>query len=136
MVKVLDASAILLFFEKKPGYEQVRQLFLDAAANKCTLLITSVNWGEVRYILINKHGKSDPLKAKEALRSLPVRLVDVDQEIASIAGDLKVEYKMGYCDAMAAALAKLHKAECITTDSDFNSLKNEIKINLINKGIA
>ena len=57
MVKVLDASAIVLFFEKKPGYEHVRQLFLDASAQKCALLITSVNWGEVRYILIRKYGK-------------------------------------------------------------------------------
>jgi len=132
MVKVLDASAIVLFFEKKPGYEQVRQLFLDASADKCILLITSVNWGEVRYVLIHQFAKTDPAKAKEALRSLPVRIVNVDQEIVSMAGDLKIEYKIGYCDAIAAALAKLYKAECITTDRDFNVLKKEIKINLIN----
>jgi predicted nucleic acid-binding protein len=133
MVKVLDASAIVLFFEKKPGYERVQQLFLDASADKCALLMTSVNWGEVRYILIHHYAKIDPQKAREALRSLPVRIVDVDQEIVSIAGDLKIEYKIGYCDAIAAALAKLYKAECVTTDSDFNLLKNEIKINLILK---
>ncbi len=132
MVKVLDASAIVLFFEKTPGYEQVRQLFLDASADKCTLLITSVNWGEVRYILIHHYGKTDPQKIGTALRSLPVRIVNVDEEIVSIAGDLKIEYKIGYCDAIAAALAKLHKAECVTTDRDFSVLKNEIKINLIN----
>jgi predicted nucleic acid-binding protein len=131
MAKVLDASAIILFFEKKPGYEHVRQLFLDASLHKYALLITSVNWGEVRYILIHKYGKTDPQKAMEALGSLPVRLVDVNQELVSIAGDLKIKYKIGYCDAIAAALAKLHKAECITADNDFNILKNEIKISFI-----
>jgi predicted nucleic acid-binding protein len=131
MVKVLDASAILLFFEKKPGYDQIRQLFIDASADKCTLLITSVNWGEVRYILIHNDAKTGLQKVTEALRSLPVRIVDVDQEMVSIAGDLKIEYKIGYCDAIAAALAKLHKVECITIDRGFSVLKNEIKINLI-----
>lgn len=132
MVKVLDASAIVMFFEQEPGYEQVRQLFLDASENKCVLLITSVNWGEVRYVLNYKYPKTDLQKITEALRSLPVRIMDVTQEIVSIAGDLKIEYKIGYCDAIAAALAKLHKAECFTTDGDFNVLKEEIKINLIN----
>jgi len=132
MVKVLDASAIVLFFEKKHGYEQVRQLFLDASADRCTLLITSVDWGEVRYILIHRYAKTDLQKVEQVLRSLPVEVVDVTQEIVSIAGDLKIEYRMGYCDAIAAALAKLHKAECVTTDEDFKVLKNEIKINLIN----
>ena len=76
--------------------------------------------------------KSDPQKAIEALQSLPVRIVDVDKEIVSLAGDLKIKYKIrSYCDAIAAALAKLHKAECVTTDNDFNALKNEIKVNLI-----
>ena len=131
MVKVIDASAVVLFFERKPGYEHVRQLFLDASSNKYVLLITSVNWGEVRYVLMHKYGKTDPQKAMEALQSLPLRLVDVTKELVSIAGDLKIKYKMGYCDAIAAALAKLHKAECVTTDSGFNALKNEIKINFI-----
>ena len=131
MVKVLDASAIILFFEKKYGHEEVRQLFLDASADKCALLMTSVNWGEVRYILTHYYAKTDPQKVGQALQSLPVHVVNVDQEIVSVAGDLKIEYKIGYCDAIAAALAKLHKAECVTTDRDFNVLKNEIKIHLI-----
>ncbi|MEI6438051.1 MAG: type II toxin-antitoxin system VapC family toxin [Candidatus Omnitrophota bacterium] len=131
MVKVLDASAVLLFFEKKPGYELVRQLFLESAGEKCVLLITAVNWGEVRYILLQKCGEAGFQKAMEALQSLPVRIVDVDRELVSVAGDLKIKYKLGYCDAMAAALAKINKAECVTMDNDFSVLKNEIKVSLI-----
>jgi len=108
-------------------------LFLDASMDKCTLLVTSVNWGEVRYILIRHYAKIAQRGAAEAaLRSLPVRIVDVDQEIVTIAGDLKIKYKLAYCDAIAAALAKLNKAECVTTDGDFDVLKDEIKVNLLN----
>ena len=131
MVKVLDASAIVLFFEKKPGYEKVRQLFIDAVENKCVLLVTAVNWGEVRYILIHKYSKIDPQKAMEALRSLPIRIENVDSTLVSVAGDLKIKYKIGYCDAIAAALAKIHKSECVTIDRGFSVLKDEININLI-----
>lgn len=129
MVKVLDASAIVQFFQQKSGHEQVRQLFLDAAAEKCNLLMTSVNWGEARYTL--SHFLIDHESSNSALLSLPIRIVDVDLEMVSIAGDFKIKYKIGYCDGMAAALAKLYDAECITTDRDFNRLKDEIRVNLI-----
>ena len=132
MVKVLDASAAVLFFEMRPGYEIVRQLFIDASSHRITLLMTAVNWGEVRYTLMYKFGKIEPQKSTHALQSLPVKIIDVNEEITALAGDLKLHYKMGYCDAMAAALAKLHKAECVTSDSGFRVLKDEIKLLWIN----
>jgi len=131
MVKVLDASAIVLFFEARPGSEKIKRLFLDALQDKVDLLITCVNWGEARYTLVRKYGKHESEKIFQVFETLPVEIVDVNKEIALCASNFKAEYKIGYCDAMAGALAKLHRAECVTTDHGFNALEHEIKINLI-----
>ncbi len=131
MVKVLDASAIVLFFEAKPGCEKVKSLFVEASQEKIRLLTTSVNWGEARYILFRKYGKQEALKVFEVFETLPIQIVDVDKAMALCASDFKVQYKIGYLDAMVAALAKTHKAECITVDKDFSVLKNEIKVSFL-----
>ena len=52
----------------------------------------------------------------------------VDKDIAVCAADFKAEYKTGYLDAIAAALAKVRNAGCVTADRDFNVLKDEIKV--------
>lgn len=131
MVKVLDASAMIAFIEEKAGCEKVRQLFSEASANKCTLLMSSVNWGEVRYVLLQRYNRAGLEIFDQISPLLPVRIVSVDREVIAIAADLKFEYGLGYCDAIAAALAKLYKAECVTRDKDFNVLKEEIAVDQI-----
>ncbi len=51
MVRILDASALLAYLEKEPGYEKVKDFFVKAIESDRNLLITTVNWGEVCYIL-------------------------------------------------------------------------------------
>ena len=131
MIKVLDASAIVLFFEAKPGCEKIKDLFVSAAQDRMVLLTTSVNWGEARYILVRKYGRLEADKVFAVFETLPIEIVDVDKAIALCASDLKVEFKIGYLDAISAALAKLRKVECITADRDFNVLKDEVKVVLI-----
>jgi predicted nucleic acid-binding protein len=131
MVKVLDASVIVLFFEAKPGSEKIKELFLDALQDKVELLTTCVNWGEVRYTLMRKYGKYESTKIFQVFETLPIEIVDVNKELALCASDFKAGYKIGYLDAIAAALAKLRHAQCVTADSGFDVLKNEITLDLI-----
>ena len=46
---VLDASALMTFFEDRPGAAKVEELIAQATEGKCELLISVVNWGEVYY---------------------------------------------------------------------------------------
>lgn len=131
MIKVLDASAIILFFEAKKGCEEIKELFLKALDGRQTLLTTTVNWGEVRYILIRKYGLSQAQEVLQVFETLPIDVVDVTKEVASCASDFKVKYKIGYLDAILAALAKVNKAQCVTSDVGFKVLQKELDINLI-----
>ena len=60
--------------------------------------------------------------------TFPVDIIDVDKDLARVAGKYKASKKMSYADCMAAALAKIHRAELITGDREFKEVEKEIKI--------
>ena len=51
MKKVMDAHGLLAFMGKEPGYEQVKAFIIAAAENDDYLLMPSVNYGGVYYII-------------------------------------------------------------------------------------
>ena len=54
---VLDASALMTFFENRAGAEQVEELLAKAAEAKRPLLMSAVNWGEVYYSVWRARGE-------------------------------------------------------------------------------
>ena len=128
MIKVIDSHALMVFLEKESGYEKVQQLFIQAAEHDNHLLMTSVNYGEIYYIVLRECGKEKAQEVEKVIASLPIQLVDVDVELAKEAGKLKAVKKLSYADCFAAALAKMNKGELITGDKEFEEVKNEIKI--------
>lgn len=128
MVKVLDASALVAYFEKEPGYKKVKDLFVKAAETGNPLLMTTVNWGEVIYILARHYGLDSADEVQDVIETFPVEFIPPDLKLAKQAALYKVEKKLPYMDCFAAALTKLHKGELITCDKDFKAVENEIKI--------
>ena len=128
MVKILDASALMVYLEKQSGYEKVEDLLAKAAETERDLLISAVNWGEVCYISLKNHGQEGMEKAVHLIGTFPVEVVSVDSDIAQQAALFKIQRKLPYVDCFAAALAKLRKGELVTTDKDFKAVEAEIKI--------
>ena len=50
------------------------------------------------------------------------RIVPLDNEIAVVAADLSLEYKLPMADAIVLATARLHDAEVVTSDIDFKDV--------------
>ena len=67
MVKILDASALVAYLWKQSGYEKVQDLLTKAADDEKRLLMTTVNFGEVYYLLLRDHGLEDADKILKAL---------------------------------------------------------------------
>lgn len=132
MVQIIDAHGLLVFLEKEAGYEKVEQHFMTAVEKDRPLLMTSVNYGEVYYIVLRECGEEKARSIEKIIKALPIEVIDVDIQLAREAGRLKAAKKMSYADCFAAALAKLHKGEVITGDKEFKSVENEIKISWIN----
>ena len=127
MVKILDASALIAYLWKQSGYEKVQD-FLTKAADEKRLLMTTVNLGEVYYLLLRDHGSEDADKILKVIETLPIDFVEVDMRLAKQAAVYKATRKIPYVDCFVAALAKLHKGEIVTGDKEFKTLESEVKI--------
>jgi predicted nucleic acid-binding protein len=125
---VLDASALMAFFEDRAGGEKVEELLFKAAEAKRPLLMSVVNWGEVYYAIWRAHSEKAANTKLQETAQLPVELMDVDAELARRAASLKAQHNLPYADCFAAALAQARKATLVTTDRDFERVAKVLKI--------
>lgn len=117
---VLDANALIGFFEGRPGVsEKVRRLLSETLRQDSTLLMSAVNWGEVFYLEWRFHGEAKAREAEARLQEMPIAVITVDRERASCAGALKQKHNLGYADAFAAELAIDRGAWLVTADPEF-----------------
>jgi ribonuclease VapC len=128
MTRVLDAHGLLVFLEKEAGYEKVEQSFVAAVEKDKYLLMSSVNFGEVYYIVLRECGQDKAHEIEKIIMTLPIEIINVDIQLAREAARFKATHKISYADCFAAALAKLHKGEVITGDKEFKALEKEVKI--------
>lgn len=125
---VLDASAVMTFFENRPGADKVEDLIHLAVAGKRHLLMSVVNWGEVYYSTWRAHGPGVARKIIEDIAQLPIELVDADFDLTRTAAELRADHKLPYTDCFAAALAAQRRASLATSDQDFASVERKIDI--------
>ena len=90
--------------------------------------MTTVNFGEVYYIVLRECGQEKAREIEKIIRTLPINIIEVDLQLAIEAAHFKAAHKISYADCFAAALAKLNKGEVITGDKEFKLLENEVKI--------
>lgn len=128
---VLDASAVISFFEDRSGAEEVEELVAESVAGKAELFISVVNWGEVYYSIWRAHGQDAARKAVAEISQLPIEVVNADSELTKTAAELHARHKLPYADCFAAALAKIRKGSLVTSDQDFAKVKSEIEIRFL-----
>jgi predicted nucleic acid-binding protein len=131
MIRVLDTHGLLVFLEREPGFEKVKSLFVAALEEDNNLLMTSVNFGEVYYIVLREFGEKKVNEVEKIMQTLPIEIVDVDMQLAREAARLKAMKKISYADCFAAALAKLHEGEVVTGDKEFKALEGAVKISWV-----
>jgi ribonuclease VapC len=131
MTRILDAHGLLVFLEKEPGFEKVESFFVNAVEKDKGLLMTSVNFGEVYYIVLRECGQEKAHEIEKIILTLPIDIIDVDLQLAREAARFKATKKISYADCFAAALAKIHKGEVITGDKEFKVFENEVRISWI-----
>lgn len=125
---VFDASALLIFLQKKPGCLLVANHLERCRARGVHGLLSTVNWGEVYYSSLRAFGVLGAEKAANAIDELPIRIVSVDRTLVKLAAEYKASRNLSYPDCIAAALAKSHRLPLLTSDSGFKQVQAEIKI--------
>src|SRR5260370_25545893 len=125
---VLDASALMTFFEDRPGADKDEDLIRLGVEVKRQLLMCVVNWGEVYYSTWRAKGPGGARKVLEDIAQLPLEIVDADLELTRGAAELRAEHKLPYTDCFAAALAAHRKASLATTAKDFAHAETKLHI--------
>jgi PIN domain nuclease of toxin-antitoxin system len=128
MKRILDAHGLLVFLEREAGFEKVENFLKSASETDNDLLMTSVNYGEVYYIVLRECGRDKAEEIEKVIKTLPIEIVDVNIQLAKEAARLKAIKKISYADCFSAALAKIHRGEVITGDKEFKAVENEVKI--------
>jgi len=125
---VLDASALMTFFEDRAGARAVEELLGKATDAKCPLLMSVVNWGEVYYSVWRTRGEGVAKRKLLEIAQLPIEIIDADSALTRLAASLKAEHNLPYADCFAAALAQSRKAPLVTGDKDFERIESLLKI--------
>jgi predicted nucleic acid-binding protein len=126
--KVLDSFALIAYFHDEPGAETMEDMLVTAGKKDSPLLMTDVNYAEVKYSIVKKDGAAAWAEAAKALQGLPIDFQSTARALADTAADFKARFKLSWADAFAAALAKERKAELVTGDLEFKPLEKEIKV--------
>lgn len=90
--------------------------------------MSTVNAGEVWYIMAREVSEPEADQAVESLRKMGIEFMNADWPLARTAGTFKAKHRMTYADCFAAALAKSRKAELVTGDKEFKQVEGDIRI--------
>ena len=127
VIRVLDSWPLLAYFEDQASASAAIRIF-EEASNDHKMLISAINWGEILYLMERRYGLQKRDQVEVIMDQMPLEVIPVETNIAREAARMKVQFKIGYADCFAAALAFLKEAELVTGDKDFRVLKDEIRI--------
>lgn len=125
---VFDSWAVLAYLGDEASSQEVADLIAGAHEDRIPMVMSSVNAGEVWYILARELSETEADKAVADLIRLGMELVDTNWPLTRMAAGFKARHRMSYADCFAAALAKDRKADLITGDKEFKQVDGEIGI--------
>ncbi len=129
---VLDSYAVIAYLDRESGYDEVAKLFEECVAKDREVFVCVVNWGEVIYHALRSGGENMAKLAEDAMRALPIQVVEANKDLTLQAAHLKAFNRMSYADCFAAALAMKKKCELVTGDKEFKQVEKSIKVRWIN----
>ncbi len=125
---VFDSWAVLAYLGDEASSQEIADLIAGAHENRTPMYMSTVNAGEVWYILAREISETEADKAVADLVGLGIELVDANWPLTRIAGGFKAHHRMSYADCFAASLAKDRKADLLTGDKEFKQVEEEVSI--------
>ena len=96
---ILDSFALLAYLENEPGAAIV-QAKLQAATNQATLLyLSTINLGELLYIIERERGLTAAQLALAQLQQLPIQRLEASLARILAAAHIKAHVPISYADA-------------------------------------
>ncbi len=127
---ILDACALIAFFNDENGADVVEDLLIRANANHVSLIMNIINILEIYYGVCREDGMDMADILMQKIENLPITIIDaLSDEVFREAGKLKATCRISLADAIALAEANVRMARIVTADHhEFDELENSGKI--------
>lgn len=114
---ILDACALIAFFNGEDGAGVVLTLFKEAEAGNLKICLHAINLCEVYYDCLRKSGSKIANKLLKRVKQLPLEIVEiVDMKLIKEVGRFKASEKISLADAFALGLSAIRKGKVVTSD--------------------
>ena len=123
---VFDSYALIALFRQEEGYQLIRDLLVKIANEESEGFISAFNIGELYYMISRKSNSKKAEAAINAVKQMPIQIVEPDLKMSLDAAAIKAKYSLSYANAFAAILTINKKATLITGDKEFETLTGEV----------
>jgi predicted nucleic acid-binding protein len=125
---VLDSFALLAYLQDEPVGARIESLLDNAEKEKCRLLLSLINLGEILYIIERRGGIAKTQDTLALIRQLPVEIPAVDEQLVFGAAHIKATYAISYADAFVVATAMQEHATVVSADPEFQSVETIVQV--------
>jgi len=125
---VLDSFALLAYLQDEKLAARVEKLLETSGKEKCRLLLSIINLGELLYITERRGGVAKAQDVLALIRQLPIEIVSADEQIVFAAAHIKANHAISYADAFAVAIAIQENATIVTGDPEFQLVEEMVSV--------
>ncbi len=125
---LFDSHALLKFFQREPGHDQVARLLDHARRTKLYKLLCAINLGEIIYVTKRNFGDQKKIEILAHIERLGFTILPVPNSLIFQAAEFKAEHSISYADCFALAAALEHKAVIVTGDPEFKKVEHLAEI--------
>lgn len=124
---VLDNFALLAHFQAEPKGEKVKEILKSALVGEVSVHMSTINIGEVFYIIGRKMGEKKAQEILSDVLQLPINLAEATMERVIAAAKIKANHAISYADAFVVSLAQELDAAIMTGDPEFKKVDSLVK---------
>ena len=125
---LFDSHALLKFFQKEPGHEQVARLLGHAQRTRARKLVSAINLGEIIYITKRAFGDQKKIEVLAHIERLGFTVLSVPNSLIFQAAEYKAEHSISYADCFTLAAALDQKASIVTGDPEFKKVEHLVNV--------
>jgi len=133
LVYILDSYALLAYLGAEPGWERVREMLFQAEGAAFSLLLCTINLGEVLYMTERRRGLEKAQDVQALIDGLPIEIVDATRDLVIDAAHIKANYTISYADAFVVALAQRVGGTILTGDPEFQFAEKIVQIEWLSR---
>jgi len=125
---LLDTSAILALRGDEEGADDVEFILRESESGTAEVYASFMTYMEAYYKVWQVEGEESAKRMYAELISLPVRRIDLNNQILLKAGAIKANYRLSVADAWIIASAMEVEAYLVHRDPEFEQVKDVVSL--------